>query len=301
MSSGTGGSPALSGDDFAAALRCAIAARGVSLGHLRRVLAEEGFTISTASLSYWQSGRSVPERPSSLAALGALERCLELPRGFLAHRVPGVRRDVDDPTAEYSWGPLPSVGWPSFAYVDSAVTQLGMGFDDFERVVVHDHLTVSARGARFVNVTGVVLVARVDGADRFPVWGQAEEDSVFPVVEGVLNCHVGRVREFRELSAVAAEVVLDQPVARGETMYIEYRQTFMGDRGDQQCLRRRMVSRSAEVVLEVVFDPARPPREVTAYRQVGEKREDVAVVAGPVVQAHFVDQPPGVFCVGWEY
>lgn len=80
--------PDLQGKDFAGALRAAVTARGLSLSRLRARLAEHGISVSTATLSYWQSGRSRPERAASRAAIGPLEDVLELPRGFLAVRLP---------------------------------------------------------------------------------------------------------------------------------------------------------------------------------------------------------------------
>jgi hypothetical protein len=53
------------------------------LQRLRCKLAERGVAISSATLSYWQQGRSRPERPESLRALRELEVILNLPRNAL--------------------------------------------------------------------------------------------------------------------------------------------------------------------------------------------------------------------------
>jgi hypothetical protein len=58
---------------FAGALRAAIQASGLSLDRLQHRLRERGVTISVATLSYWQSGRSQPQRSQSLVALRHLE------------------------------------------------------------------------------------------------------------------------------------------------------------------------------------------------------------------------------------
>ena len=47
-------------------------------------LGEHGVRVSLATLSYWQSGRSRPERRESLIALQHLEDVLRVPRGSLA-------------------------------------------------------------------------------------------------------------------------------------------------------------------------------------------------------------------------
>ncbi len=66
-------------DSFADVLRLAIDARGLSLERITDHLAGRGVSVSAATLSYWQSGRSVPGRKSSLAALPHLEAVLGLP------------------------------------------------------------------------------------------------------------------------------------------------------------------------------------------------------------------------------
>ena len=63
-------------------------ARGLSLERIRAHLLAYGHDVSVATLSYWQTGRSVPLRRASLQALGALEAILQVPRGALASRLP---------------------------------------------------------------------------------------------------------------------------------------------------------------------------------------------------------------------
>jgi len=56
-------------DEFARNLRAAIDASGLGLERLSHRLRERGPGLSVATLSYSQSGRSIPTRRSSLAAL----------------------------------------------------------------------------------------------------------------------------------------------------------------------------------------------------------------------------------------
>ena len=80
---------ALRAGPFHTALRVAIQTSGLGLDRIRHRLAMRGITVSTTSLSYWQSGRSRPERAESLAAVTALEDLLELPAGSLRTRPDG--------------------------------------------------------------------------------------------------------------------------------------------------------------------------------------------------------------------
>ena len=71
------------GQQFARVLQGAIAHSGKTLAQISYEVHEAGATISQASLSYWQSGRSVPRRQSSAKTLRALEKVLSVPRGTL--------------------------------------------------------------------------------------------------------------------------------------------------------------------------------------------------------------------------
>ena len=110
---GTARSPATA-DSFAGALRRAIVDSGLGLERLQARLLARGVRLSTATLSYWQSGRSEPGRRSSLAALAHLEEVLKVPPGSLAAHLAKpvgsdqsgpVRGNLDDMLAHVS--PLP--------------------------------------------------------------------------------------------------------------------------------------------------------------------------------------------------
>ncbi|MFE6461507.1 hypothetical protein ACFVP0_29105, partial [Streptomyces cinereoruber] len=68
---------------FAAVFKEALRRRGLPLDRVRDHLESYGITLSLATLSYWQSGRSLPEKPQSLRAVDVLEPFLGLPRGAL--------------------------------------------------------------------------------------------------------------------------------------------------------------------------------------------------------------------------
>ncbi len=70
-------------DTFPAVLREALGRRGLSLERVSERLKARGITISQATLSSWQRGRSQPERARSLRAVDVLEEILDLPAGTL--------------------------------------------------------------------------------------------------------------------------------------------------------------------------------------------------------------------------
>ncbi len=69
---------------FSLALKQAIRASGLSLDRLQHKLGERGTPVSKTALSYWQHGRTRPERPESMRALAAVEEVLGLEAGSLS-------------------------------------------------------------------------------------------------------------------------------------------------------------------------------------------------------------------------
>src|SRR5690242_15148249 len=79
---------------FSPALRAAIQASGLSLNRIQYRLAERGLVVSSATLSYWQSGRRRPTRQESVLVVRTLEEVLRVPEGTLTGLLepPGTRR-----------------------------------------------------------------------------------------------------------------------------------------------------------------------------------------------------------------
>ena len=106
---------------FHEALRIAVEARGLALERISAHLHARGHTISIATLSYWQSGRSLPGRPASLRALGALESILDVPRGHLAGLLPGPPPAAAAPITPLALAPV----LPAPERLDRIVAHLG--------------------------------------------------------------------------------------------------------------------------------------------------------------------------------
>lgn len=70
-------------NEFADALSAAVSQRGLALNRLAFRLANSGFPITTATLSNWQRGRSIPRGSYSIPLLGALELLLAIDPGSL--------------------------------------------------------------------------------------------------------------------------------------------------------------------------------------------------------------------------
>src|SRR2546430_15749573 len=86
--------PAGAAGRFSDALRAAIQASGLILNRIQYRLRERGLAVSSATLSYWQSGRRRPTRHKSLLVVPKLEELLRTPVGSLGGLInpPGARR-----------------------------------------------------------------------------------------------------------------------------------------------------------------------------------------------------------------
>ncbi|GAA1274974.1 hypothetical protein [Saccharothrix xinjiangensis] len=292
-------------DPFATALRAAIAARGLGLDRIRQRLLDRGTEISVAALSYWQSGRSRPERRGSIQAVRHLEEVLELATGSLTGllgepRSRGrTRRTADAPALEEMWPDRERIE-PVLSLVDRD--------EALSRITLHIAVEVAAdRGVRTVR-TRQVLRAERDGADRWVTVHDLTQAGPAPRIVPIRSCALGRVVRQEEDGVVAAELVFDRVLARGETIVVEYASVVDGPpypRGDDTyCSQFRTPVR--DYAVEVQFDPAALPTSVRRYvvkpdapRPVEHQR----MVVSPEGYTHAVALGfgPGMFCVAWEW
>ena len=291
-------------DPFATALRAAIAARGLGLDRIRQRLLDRGTEISVAALSYWQSGRSKPERRGSIQAVRHLEEVLHLAPGSLTGllgepRARGrARRTVDAPGLEEMWPDRERIE-PVLSLVDRD--------EAMSRITLHIAVEIAAdRGVRTVR-TRQVLRAERDGADRWVTVHDLTQPGPAPRIEPIRSCELGRVVRVEE-GVVAAELVFDRVLARGETIVVEYASVVDGPpypRGDDTyCSQFRTPVR--DYAVEVQFDPAALPRSVRRYvvKPDGShpvEHQRMAVSPEGYTHAVALGFGPGMFCVAWEW
>jgi hypothetical protein len=290
---------------FAEALRAAIQARGLGLERIQERLAREGISVSVATLSYWQNGRSRPERHGSLRALGCLEGVLELPRGTLVGLLPPPRtrgrwlKAADD-------GHAMSAFWPQAEQVTDLLDGVDTRWDDrLARISQHDRVTVGAdRGERSF-LSRQVLRAEADGPDRWVVIMHLDEnDRPAPRVRALRNCRAGRVVARPEIGFLAAELLFERPLRRGETVITEHELVNSGPFPLSTNYERKFRFPVREYVLEVGFDPGEKPVRCTRYsRPDGEPEKSAAVPMDEVSEVHAVALGFGPGCYGfrWEW
>ncbi|WP_434599847.1 helix-turn-helix domain-containing protein [Streptomyces sp. A5-4] len=124
-------------------LREALRRRGLSLERIRDRLHAQQINVSLATLSYWQSGRSQPERHQSLRAVDALEPMLDLPAGTLRsllgpHRPRGRTMPVNSAAPQSLYGEnsdMEQALGEAFSHFNTGVQSIGI----HETVCLDEH------------------------------------------------------------------------------------------------------------------------------------------------------------------
>lgn len=149
---------------FTQAFRGALAQSGMTLVEVVEALAERGVKLTQASLSYWQSGRSVPRRQSSIAVLGDVEEVLGAKEGVLK-RALEQEREENAKNAELASRAKGGQRRPELLW--NAPRGLNIDLIDWENEVQRKflHQTMTIRGGGHEATTRVDAVVRVTGTD----------------------------------------------------------------------------------------------------------------------------------------
>ena len=305
--------PSPEDDPFAVALRQAVRDRGLSLERVRYHLARRGHGVSAATISYWQSGRSRPERATSVAALGDLEAVLEVRPGTLidALRI-SKGRPIALPLAQRSTGeqspttdPLVRDQHAVAALVaarDKLARQLGADFRDAPtRLSVHVRAQVrSDRSLGRRSIREVVLSSR-GGFRRYPIGlylpGAASEVSIV----GDRNCRVAEVARSEEQPEIVVAIVeREGRLGAHEPWLVEYRVEPLGSNAGVRSVFLHLDSRTDLCVFDVQFPRGDYPVALTfTARKCGRDRSASLPVAGER-QATAVERVgPGLVGASW--
>lgn len=294
-------------DAFPTALRAAIQASGLSLDRIQYRLRSRGVSVSVTALSYWQSGRRRPERAESLAALGHLETVLGVAPGSLMALL-GPPRPRGRANRESNRLPIASL-WTKSEQVSNLLKLIDFTTDAaLTKISQQDRMELAVdRGEKRINVRQVLRAER-DGAERhILVYDLERPGRPFPEITAGQSCRIGRIVRDEAAGLVAAEIMLDHPLHRGETVILEYALTHPGppySRGDDSYCRK-FTTPVREFVLELRFDPRMLPRYCEQYTidpddQITSRRR-VEVNSHGQGHAVALDYGPGAFCVRWEW
>ncbi|MQY02948.1 helix-turn-helix domain-containing protein [Actinomadura macrotermitis] len=266
--------------DFAGALRDAVQSSGLTLERVRHRLGQRGLTVSVATLSYWQRGRS---RPRSRVVVTALEEILQVPPGTFT----GL---LDDP------GPGAAELWPDPAAYAGVVAQLDRSGDhQLERLSVHDVFRLGPDRRPAGLTVREVLRATGDDVDRVVCVHPAAEDGA--EIGWLRYCRAGRVRTVGGL--LGFELVFDRVPAVGDTVVVEYGIAFAPGAPPAHRYLRRFPRPVRDYLTVVRFDPQTlPARCYGRYGGVGRE-----LWIGTSGSAHLAlgDVRRGVVGVEWEW
>lgn len=289
--------------EFATVLRAAIRARGLGLERIQDRLRAQGISVSLATLSYWQSGRSRPERRDSLAAVELLESVLEVPPGTLSASLGPPRRrgrwlsTVPEP-------PEVAAFWPRPDPVEDAVGEVDIKWDDrLTRISQHDQVLVGPDGGEHSYHSRQVLRAEADGPDRWVVIMHLDEhDRPLPAIHPLRHCHLGRTVRRPADGLLVAELLFDRALRKGETVITEHRLVNSVPYPPATNYERKFRLPVREFVLEVCFDPARLPVNCVRYSQLdGADALAVGVDPGPSVHGVALNFGPGRYGFRWDW
>ncbi|WP_420175742.1 hypothetical protein [Luteococcus sp. OSA5] len=231
--------------EFAAVLSEAIARRNLTLERISQHLRKAEAPVSIATLSYWQTGRSLPTRARSLKVLKELENVLKVPEGHLTR---ALAKDAGE-----RWDPVTAL--PHNEQASALLKAMGFPAEQqFTNQLLHDSVTVRAREHRQNETTRQLLRADRPGLRRFPLLlSQDGESHEIPLVETIRGCELGEVMELEDPGLVVAEIVLPHPLERGELAMLEYQVAWTIDNGDRPGITRALAAQIPFLVLDVAF------------------------------------------------
>ncbi|MEC3979958.1 hypothetical protein [Amycolatopsis sp. H20-H5] len=288
---------------FASALHGAILARGLTLERLVHRLAERGFTLSTATLSYWSRGRSRPERPESLAALSALEEILEVPGDSLRGRLVGrVRRGRAGPGHAV---PLTELWGTAAEDVDDMIAQVGLPPEHRRVLSFHERYELDANGTELFCRVIIVLEATSGNADQMMlVFRDDAGGSSLPSIIPVNGVRLGRVGRDESTHVLVAQLWFEQSLVKGERTVAEYELEFgPGGKRSLMC-ERRFTAPIRQYVLEIGFDPAAVPVRFRAADEPADAEHTDRPLSADgtnTVRQIWLDRPPGIYRIDWEW
>ncbi|WP_040158948.1 hypothetical protein [Nigerium massiliense] len=289
---------------FAEVLSKAVQARGLSLDRIRARLEVAGVPVSNATLSYWQSGRSLPTRARSLRTLVELESILDLESGALIELI----RNADG-RSRHQIFPWQSVV-PGEKVAEQIISELGIDYAGrITRLTCHDNVTIAEDRTEATQLTRLLLRAERSGTQAWPVVIQQDAaEQVVPEIEPVFGCTVGRVVVAPQEQLVVAEMLFPRPLQRGEVVLTECLITWAPTTKPSFRLVRGAPEPLRELALSVQFHTKSMPTSVTSFSSASIERQDVHNESAPVkvvdtgqVQHVWMDPAPGVYGLRWTW
>ncbi|HEX7349538.1 XRE family transcriptional regulator [Brachybacterium sp.] len=294
--------PAGEDERFASELRRAIEHSGLSLTLISQRLRAHHRPVSVATLSNWQSGRSLPGGEQSLGAVTALEDLLGRPPESLAELVgaPRLRGRTANPTSFLGRRTSKEV-------FSDALAELG--FESSRQYaherVFHQHAIIDS--SRNVQQFDYRLTVRAleSGICRLPAVYVMEpkEPNVEPHYIPLDGCSLGRRVVWPERRAYGVEVLVDGRLDAGQVASFAYRVELQAEASEMTGAMYSLPRRANDVLLEVEFRGDRKPVDCERYRrtQSGESVSPVRLDHRGRLQLSEARFGPGTFGLRWGW
>lgn len=300
---GSSGDMAVGEDEhFATALRGAIEHSGLSLTTISQRLRARHRPVSVATLSNWQSGRSLPGGDQSLGVVAALEELLGRSPDSLADLVgaPRLRGRSLNPTSFLGRRTSKEV-------FEDALEELG--FESAQQYaherVFHELAVIDS--SRDVQRFDYRLMVRAleSGVCRLPavyVLGPTEPN-IAPHYTPIDGCTIGRRVVWPERRAYGVELRVDGRLDAGQVATFAYRVEMKARATDLTAAMYSLPRRANDVLLEVEFRGDLKPVDCERYRrtQAGESVTSVRLDSRDRLQLSEARFGPGTFGLRWAW
>lgn len=287
---------------FASELRAAIERSGLSLTAISQRLRARHRPVSVATLSNWQSGRSLPSGEQSLGVVAALEELLGRSPDSFASLVGGPRlrgRGVRE--ADFV------VRRNSREVFRKALDELG--FESARKYaherVFHQHTIIDSESEVQRFDYRLMVRALESGTCRLPAVHILEETepNLAPVYTPLEGCSVGRTVAWPDRRAYGVELLVDGQLDAGQVATFAYRVEMRARAEDLTAAMYSVPRRANDVLLEVEFRGDRRPVACERYRRT-EREETITATRLDhrdrlqVSEARF---GPGTFGLRWQW
>jgi len=286
---------------FATALNVALERKQMTLSRLRAQLGMKGHSISLAALSYWRSGRSLPERRSSLEAVPMIELLLELEPGALSRFVPGPSARRLGRVEEFDQ-------LLDYPVKDALMNQRFVGESDVSRLATHLTISIGAYHEVRWTRTRRVVVANRDGVEGFTVFMGTDADEGIGDYrfQAIAGCTIDEPHQLAG-NVLSFQLRFPRPLALGESAITEVEVMRSAQAAPDVDLTNdyELVAeqRLEEMLVWVNFDPlAIPPRCWVYFEEAGVKHEWPVDLSG-TSSVHYRqrDFGPGGIGIRWEW
>lgn len=294
--------PKQGGERFAEVLRAAIEHSGLSLTVISQRLRARHRPVSVATLSNWQSGRSLPGGEQSLGVVAALEEMLGRPPDSLADLVgaPRMRGRAVQATS------FPGRRTSREVFRD-ALVELGFATPQqyaHERVVQQLAVIDSTSDVQRFD-SRVTVRALETGICRLPAVHVLSpgEPNIAPQYIPLEGCSVGKRVVWPERRAYGVELRLDGHLDAGQVATFAYRVEMAAQATDLTAAMYSVPRRANDVLLEVEFRGDRRPMDCERFRrtEAGESVTAVRLDRRDRLQISEARFGPGTFGLRWAW